>query len=50
MRIIFIILLSVILSGCIGETITTFGPLKVKPGDLATAPIKKAIMEKKDDR
>ena len=49
MRIILIILLSVFLSGCFGETMATFGPLQLKPGDLATAPIKKVIMEKNDD-
>ena len=49
MRIVFIILLSVFLSGCFGETMATFGPLQLKPGDLATAPIKKVIMEKNDD-
>ena len=49
MRIIFIILLSVFLSGCFGETMATFGPLHLKPGDLATAPIKKVIMEKNDE-
>ena len=49
MRIIFIILLSVFLSGCFGETMATFGPLQLKPGDLVTAPIKKVIMEKEDE-
>ena len=49
MRIILIILLSVFLSGCFGETMATFGPLQLKPGDLATAPIKKVIMEKEDE-
>ena len=49
MRIILIILLSLFLSGCFGETMATFGPLQLKPGDLATAPIKKVIMEKNDD-
>ena len=49
MRIILIILLSVFLSGCFGETMATFGPLQLKPGDLATAPIKKVIMEKNDE-
>ena len=49
MRIILIIVLSVFLSGCFGETMATFGPLQLKPGDLVTAPIKKVIMEKKDE-
>ena len=49
MRIIFIILLSVFLSGCFGETMATFGRLQLKPCDLATAPIKKVIMEKNDE-
>tara|TARA_E500000305_G_C3841998_1_gene152175 strand:- start:233 stop:382 length:150 start_codon:yes stop_codon:yes gene_type:complete len=49
MRIILIILLSVFLSGCFGETMATFGPLQLKPGDLVTAPIKKVIMEKEDE-
>ena len=49
MRIVLIILLSVFLSGCFGETMATFGPLQLKPGDLATAPIKKVIMEKNDE-
>ena len=49
MRIVLIILLPVFLSGCFGETMATFGPLQLKPGDLATAPIKKVIMEKKDN-
>ena len=37
MRIILIILLSVFLSGCFGETMATFGPLQLKPGDLDSA-------------
>ena len=49
MRIILIILLSVFLSGCFGETMATFGPLQLKPGDLVTEPIKKVIMEKEDE-
>ena len=49
MRIILIIVLSVFLSGCFGETMATFGPLQIKPGDLVTAPIKKVIMEKEDE-
>ena len=49
MRIVLIILLRVFLSGCFGETMATFGPLQLKPGDLATAPIKKVIMEKNDE-
>ena len=49
MRIILIIVLSVFLSGCFGETMATFGPLQLKPGDLVTAPIKKVIMEKEDE-
>ena len=49
MRIILIILLSVFLSGCFGETMATFGQLQLKPGDLVTAPIKKVIMEKEDE-
>ena len=49
MRIVLIILLPVFLSGCFGETMATFGPLQLKPGDLATAPIKKVIMEKDDE-
>ena len=49
MRIVLIILLSVFLSGCFGETMATFGPLQLKPGDLVTAPIKKVIMEKEDE-
>jgi len=49
MRIILIILLSVFLSGCFGETMATFGPLQLKPGDVVTAPIKKVIMEKEDE-
>tara|TARA_B100000287_G_scaffold351287_1_gene340336 strand:- start:926 stop:1078 length:153 start_codon:yes stop_codon:yes gene_type:complete len=50
MKKLLIILISIFLSGCIGETMATFGPLKIKPGDIATAPIKKVIMEKNDDR
>ncbi len=49
MKKLLIILLPVFLSGCFGETMATFGPLQLKPGDLATAPIKKVIMEKNDD-
>ena len=49
MRIIFIILLPIFLSGCFGETMATFGPVQLKPGDLVTAPIKKVIMEKEDE-
>ena len=49
MRIVLIILLPVFLSGCFGETMATFGPLQLKPGDLATASIKKVIMEKNDE-
>ena len=49
MRIVLIVLLPVFLSGCFGETMATFGPLQLKPGDLVTAPIKKVIMEKEDE-
>ena len=49
MRIIFIILLPIFSSDCFGETMTTFRPLQLKPGDLVTEKIKKVIMEKEDE-
>ena len=30
----------ILLNGCIGQTLFTFGPIQVKPGDVLTAPTK----------
>ena len=47
---ILIIISFLFLTGCIGETLYTIGPLQVKPGDVLTAPIKVKKMVAKDEK
>jgi hypothetical protein len=50
MKLMMLVML-ILLNGCIGETLFSIGPIKIKPGDIISAPskINKVITKEKDN-